>query len=208
MIIPESVKKLIGHLKQLPGVGPRQAARFAFHILHSPKTSQKELIETLVSLQKIKLCPQCNFPSFSEIPSSEKIGNSPLCAICTDTTRQKNILAVVERTTDVLSLERSGNYKGFYYVLGGNAFLNKNMDLVGLKKRVEYLNTANPPIEVIIATNPNAEGEATALYIEKELRNIGVTISRLGRGLPTGADLEYTDGPTLQNALEGRRSIK
>ena len=197
MIIPEPVKKLIEQISTLPGVGPRQAARFGLHILHSPKQDQDKWIHALQELQKVKLCPQCSFPS-----------SDTLCVICADPKRQKNMLAVVERATDVLSLERSGHYKGLYYILGGNIYTNKDLSMIPLKKRVQELikSTDHPSrVEVIVATNPTTEGEATALFIEKEIQPLGVSVSRLGRGLPTGADLEYADAPTLQSALDSRK---
>jgi len=210
MILPEPIKKVVEQFAKLPGVGPRQAARFGLHILHSSKQEQEQWVKTIQELQKVKLCPQCNFPSFTKATEGKPTSEDTLCVICADPKRQKTVLAVVERATDVLSLERSGHYKGLYYVLGGNIYTNKNLSVIPLKKRVQDLITEVPPsqIEIILATNPTTEGEATALFIEKEIQPLRVTVSRLGRGLPTGADLEYADAPTLQSALDSRKKQK
>ncbi len=199
MITPEPIKKLTDLLSKLPGVGPRQASRFAFYLVNSPKSELSQLVSVLADLQKVKLCPQCGF-----------VSNDTLCAICSDKRRDQNTLAVVERATDLLSLERSGYYHGLYFILGGNIYSDKNLSLAPLKKRIQSIISQNraEQVEIILATNPTTEGEATSLFIEKEISGLGAKISRLGRGLPSGADLEYADAPTLQSALDSRKKIK
>ncbi|RJQ13634.1 recombination protein RecR [Candidatus Parcubacteria bacterium] len=198
MITPQAIQALIKKFSGFPGVGPKQAARFVFYLLNLPQKDKVDLAGLITNLSTIKLCPLCNFPT-----------DNTLCAICKNEARDKRLICIVERSTDLLSIEKSGYYKGMYYVVGGNLFDNKKINLSLLKKRIlELLKNNSEPIELILALNPTTEGEATTLYIEKELGGLNIKITKLAQGLPTGAELEYTDSTTLQSAIQNRKQIK
>lgn len=210
MKIPKAVSNLIESFERLPGIGPKSAQRLTFYLLHVP---QGELDKFSASVQNLKkgtvLCSIC----FS-------IGETDPCDICNDPQRDKSTICVVEEPLDVLSLERSGRYKGVYHVLHGriDPLNNIGPDEIYIKQFMDRIKghsngiSKNLPAgrqveEVILATNPTMEGEATAMYILKQLKaqNSKVKITRIGRGLPVGADLEYADEVTLQRAMEGRQ---
>ncbi len=202
--LPPVVQKLIEEFEKLPGVGPKSAARMAYHFLRAPKEQAERMSNFLIDVkEKIKSCEVCF--NFTE--------DSP-CSICSDPRRNQNIIMVVEEPLDVVAFDRVGfkendGYEGIFHVLGGvispvNSVGPDDLRIAELIRRIEKI---EGDVELIIATNPNMEGEATAMYIGGEIKNKGienVKITRLARGLPTGADLEYADQTTLKRALEGR----
>ncbi len=201
MTLPKAVQKLIDSFEQLPGIGPRTAQRLTFYLLHVPDQVLQEFGEALKNLKKDTITCSICF-NVSEVDP---------CPICTDRNRDQSVICVVEQALDILALEKTGKYKGVYQVLGGaiSPLDNIGPDELNIKPLLERITRNQPPItELILATNPNMEGEATAMYLTNEIKKIpikGLRITRLGQGLPTGSDLEYADEVTLQRALEGRR---
>jgi recombination protein RecR len=195
---PEPVARLIDALQRLPGIGPKTAQRLTFYMLKRPVAEVSELGEALLAVkQKIVHCRTC-FNVTDEDP----------CRICTDPRRDDHVICVVEEPNDLLAMERTGEYRGRYHVLLGalsplDGIGPEDLKIRELLARLDGKETA----EVILATNPNVEGEATALYLAKLLRPLAVRITRIARGLPVGGDLEYADQVTLSKALEGRREI-
>jgi len=199
MVIPKAIQNLIESFEKLPGIGTKTAQRLTFYLLHVP---QGELDEFASSVQKLKndtiLCSVCNM-----------IDDVDPCSICSDPQRDQSILCVVEQPLDVLALEKGRGYKGVYFVLHGeiDPLNNIGPDEIFIAPLVARIKNQQSRIkEVILATNPTMEGEATAMYIAKQLKaqNPDLKITRIGRGLPVGADLEYADDTTLQRAMEGR----
>ncbi len=195
-ILPRALSRLIESFEKLPGIGSKTASRLAFYLLHVP---QEELDQFASHLQNLKsqtvLCSVC-----------KNVCEQDPCPICSNPSRDHEIICVVEQPTDVLALEKTGKYKGVYHVLHGaidplNNIGPDELYIADLLKRVQSDN------EVILATNPNMEGEATAMYLTKQLRskNPNLKITRLAHGLPVGGDIEYADEVTLTRALEGRR---
>lgn len=197
------IRKLIDLFSKFPTVGPRTAARFVFYLLSLPEEKVKELTSEISKLkEEVKLCDSC-FKSF-EPPSSDR--SSRLCEICRDPARKKELLCVVEKEIDLIPIEKTKKYRGLYFILGGTISVLKKEELKKLKIKELLERVKNPEVkEVIIALNPTAEGEATALYLERQLKPLGKKTTRLGRGLPVGAELEYADDETLGSALESRR---
>ncbi len=193
----EPVSQLIEELGKLPGIGPKSAARLAYYLLRMPDAEARALAEAIIAVKdKTVLCSSC-----------QNITDSDPCAICTSEERDHSIICVVMEPLDILALERT-RYKGLYHVLHG---VLSPMDGIGpedlkIKELVERIKTGSVK-EVILATNPNLEGEATAMYIHKLLAPLGVWLTRLARGLPVGGDLEYADEVTLTHALEGRKEM-
>ncbi len=197
-MLSPSVQKLIDLFSKFPTVGPRTAARFVFYLLKLPQEKNEELSSLINNLKKtIKICPSC----FNPFESSEEI----LCPICRNNSRDKALLCLIEKETDLTAIEETKKYKGLYFILGGLIGLKKsdksNLRIGELKEKIKNGNIK----EMIIALNPTTEGEATALLIERELKPFNIKISRLARGLPIGAELEYADPDTLTSALEGRK---
>ncbi len=203
---PKSIQKLIDLFSKFPTVGPRTASRFVFYLKSADKKEVKELLTAIINLKKnIKTCSFC-FNTF------EKEGD--LCNICSDTKRDKNLLCIVEKETDLISLEKTRRYKGLYFILGGTVSKLKKEDIDKLRIK-ELIERIKNPLkfgienlkikEVILAINPTTEGEATILYLERVLKPLGIKTTRLGRGLPLGAELEYADEETLGSALESRK---
>lgn len=203
---PKGIKNLIDAFERLPGIGPKGATRLAFYLLNTPKAYVNDLASSLVKMkEEIKICREC----FS-------VSEQDVCSICQDSTRNKGQICVVERAIDVMAIENMGGYKGVYHVLGGvinplehsgpdDLKIDELVDRIKSKLAVEGEN--QECIEIILATNPTMEGEATALHIKKRLEGLNLKISRIGSGLPIGADLEYADQATLCRALDGRRDI-
>ena len=184
-----SIQKLIHLFSKFPTVGPRTAARFVFYLMKLPKTEIEDLIASISSLrEKVKLCSFC-FNPFE--------GEGDLCPICSNPTRDKTLLCIVEKETDLIPLEKTKKYKGRYFILGGTVKLRAD-DLLAKIKNSEIK-------EIIIATNPTTEGEAATLYLERLLKPLNKKITRLGRGLPVGGELEYADEETLGSAFDGRK---
>jgi recombination protein RecR len=191
------IQDLIDELGRLPGVGPKSAQRIAFHIIKSDRIGVTRLAEVLKTVkERVKFCSICG-----------NISEEELCKICRDPRRDKTSICVVEESKDILAIEKTREFKGTYHVLGGAI---SPIDGVGPENlRIKELMTrlAETTIsEVIIATDPNLEGEATATYLTRLIKPLGVKVSRLASGLPVGGDLEYADEITLGRAFEGRRS--
>ncbi|MBU1031909.1 recombination mediator RecR [Patescibacteria group bacterium] len=193
--VPKSVQSLIEAFERLPGIGPKTAQRLTFYLLHAPIEEAKALAEAAVGMkEKTKLCSICF-----------NIGEVDPCQICSDPSRQQEIIAIVEDPLDVLALEKSG-YKSLYHVLHGviSPLENIGPDEIHIKELLPRLKDGKVK-EIILATNPTMEGEATAMYIQRLIQPLGVKITRIARGLPVGSDLEYADETTLSRALEGRK---
>ena len=192
------VERLIEQLCRLPGIGPKSASRLAFHLLSVPRSDAVELARAIVELKdKVRFCSICF-----------NISEGEVCSICSDPRRDESLLCVVEEPRDVTAVERTGRFRGRYHVLGGPI---SPIDGVGpeelrLEELVRRLRTGEIS-EVIVATNPNAEGEATALYLAQLIRPLGIRVTRIASGLPVGGDLEYADEITLGRAMEGRTEI-
>lgn len=192
------VQALINEFSKLPTVGPKTAARLVFHLLNRPRNEAQALAEAILAVKdRVRLCSIC-FSITEEDP----------CAICSDERRESSQICIVAEAKDIFALERTSAYKGLYHVLGG---LISPMDGIGpaqlrVKEIVDRIGS-QAPSEIIIATNPNAEGEATALYLSRLLTPLGVTVTRLAYGLPIGGDLDYADEVTLAKAIEGRRTL-
>ncbi|HET9488937.1 MAG TPA: recombination mediator RecR [Methylomirabilota bacterium] len=195
---PEPVARLIDALQRLPGIGPKSAQRLTFFLLKRPADEVREFSEALLAVkERIVYCQLC-FNVTDQDP----------CRICADPGRDARQLCVVEEPNDLLAMERTGEYRGRYHVLLGalsplDGIGPEDLKIRELLARLD----AGGTTEVILATNPNVEGEATALYLAKLLRPLGVRVTRIARGLPVGGDLEYADQVTLSKALEGRREI-
>jgi len=210
MRIAKPLLDLIESFQKLPGIGPKTAQRLAYYLLHVPQGQLDEFAESLSSLKKnTVLCSIC-----------KNVSESDPCDVCTDANRDESTIMVVEQPLDILAFERTGKYKGLYHVLHGaiNPLENIGPDEIYISALFDRLTNGMPNVkgqksnvdEVIIATNPTMEGDATAMYIAKKLQNSKnpkLKVSRLGMGVPTGADLEYADDATLNEALSGRRPL-
>ena len=191
------IQDLIDELGRLPGVGPKSAQRIAFHIIQSDRVDVTRLAEILKTVkERVKFCTTCG-----------NISEEELCRICKDPRRDNSSICVVEESKDVLAIEKTREFKGKYHVLGGaispiDGIGPENLRIKELMTRLAQTQTN----EVIIATDPNLEGEATATYLTRLIKPLGVKVSRLASGLPVGGDLEYADEITLGRAFEGRRS--
>lgn len=194
----EPISRLIGELGKLPGIGPKSAARLAYHLMRTPEADVRELAEAIIAVkEKTVLCSSC-----------QNITDSDPCAVCSSEERDHGIICVVKEPLDILALERTGRYKGVYHVLHG---VLSPMDGIGpedlrIRELVERLR-AGSVREVVLATNPNLEGEATAMYLQRLISPLGIRLTRLARGLPMGSDLEYADDVTLTLALESRQEM-
>ena len=192
-----SIEKLIDEFKKFPTVGPRTAARFVFYLIHLPKEEVEDLANSILKLKKaVKICTFC-FSSYE--------GNQKFCPICLDPRRDKSLLCIVEKETDLISIEKTKTYQGFYFILGGtiSSFKKQEIEKLKIKELVERLKKTKFQ-EIILALNPTTEGEATILYLERLLKPLNIKITHLARGLPTGAELEYTDQETLKSAFQRR----
>jgi len=195
MLYPQPMSRLIHELSKLPGIGPKTAQRLAFHILNQPEEEVSKLSESLLEVKlKIVFCSVCGH-----------LTETSPCGICIERNRDQSLLCVVEESKDVIAMERTKIYKGLYHVLGGAVSPLEGIGPEDLRIK-ELLERISTKIfkEIIIATDPNIEGEATALYLNKILRPLGLKITRLARGLPVGGDLEYADEVTLGKSFEGR----
>ncbi len=190
--------RLIQAFRKLPGVGPKQAERFALYVARAPEGELIELLDSISDVRsKIRLCPQCfNYT------------NSDLCEICADENRNHSIICVIESVQDLEAIEKTGFYKGVYHVLGGTFSPNMAVGVESIRLKELSQRVSNGSIkEIIIATNPSAEGETTAAYIKNMLEKKVEKISRIAFGVPLGGDLNYMDELTLTHALEGRRKL-
>jgi recombination protein RecR len=193
-----AVQDLIDELGRLPGVGPKSAQRIAFHILNSPAEEMEKLASAITMVKsKVSFCEICG-----------NISETPKCSICRDARRDSSIICVVEEPKDVSAIERTGSFSGRYHVLGGSIDPMQGIGPERLRVRELVARLADEEVqEIILAMDPNLEGEATATYLSRMLNPIGVTVSRLASGLPVGGDLEYADEITLGRAMEGRRIL-
>ena len=197
-VVAEPVSRLVDEFSRLPGIGPKSAQRLTYHLLRMPAEQAHALADAINQVkERVTLCSVCY-----------NVTESDPCEVCRSETRDRGLICVVEEPLDVLALERTGSFGGIYHVLHGalspvDGIGPGELKIDALVKRV----TGSQVREVILATNPNVEGEATASYIARLLQPSGVRITRLARGLPVGGDLEYADDVTLKRALEGRNSF-
>lgn len=193
------VARLIEELAKLPGIGPKTAQRLAFYLLNLPREEAVSLARSIVEAKdRTRYCSVCC-----------NLTEQDPCTVCANPARQRGILCVVEEPRDVVALEKTREYKGSYHVLHGSL---SPMDGIGpedlrIKELLARLGPDSPYTEVVVATNPNVEGEATAMYLARLLKPLGVKVTRIAHGLPVGGDLEYADEVTLIRAFEGRREI-
>jgi recombination protein RecR len=199
-LLVEPVAKLIDEFSRLPGIGPKTASRLVFYLLRAPEEQAGSLADALRELrERITFCRVCF-----------NITESDPCVVCTDEGRDRSVLCVVEEPLDVIAIERTRDFHGLYHVLHGTIAPVEGIgpDELRIAELLPRLD-ADPPVrEVIIATNPNMAGEATAMYIARQLESRDVRVTRLARGLPVGGDLEYADEVTLSRALAGRQAIE
>ena len=202
MKIPKAINNLIDAFEQLPGIGPKTAARLTFYLLHTPQEFLENFGEAVVNLKReTKECSLCH-----------SIGETDPCEICADPARDQSIICVVEQPLDILSLERTNYYRGVYHVLGGviNPLQNISAEEIKISELIKRVGENEGIREVILAVGSSLEGEATAMYIAhkvNEMKKGEIKITRIGRGLPTGAEVEYADSTTLSRALESRREM-
>ena len=197
-IYTPALQKLIDELGKLPGVGPKSAQRIAFHLIKLPEQDALSLANAIQEAkQKVRFCERCF-----------NMSDEAICEICSDTQRDSSLVCVVEEPRDIVALERTREYKGLYHVLQGaiNPIDGVGPEQLKIRELLERLKE-NTLQEVILCTNPNIEGEATAMYLAKLIEPLGIQVSRIASGLPVGGDLEYADELTLGRALEGRRKI-
>ncbi|EMY35691.1 recombination protein RecR [Arthrobacter crystallopoietes BAB-32] len=193
-----AVQELIDELGRLPGIGPKSAQRIAFHILEADPEDMKRLSGAITNVkERVKFCTICG-----------NVSEQETCNICRDPRRDPSAICVVEESKDVLAIERTRSFKGRYHVLGGaiNPIGGVGPEQLRIRELLNRLSDGQIQ-EIIIATDPNLEGEATATYLARMLKTIGITVTRLASGLPVGGDLEYADEVTLGRAFEGRRSL-
>lgn len=192
--VPKPIQDLVEAFERLPGIGPKTAQRLTYYLLHAPKEESQKLAEAAINMKdNTKLCSICF-----------NIGSEDPCNICADSSRDKTIIMVVENPLDVLALEKA-HFQGLYHVLHGviSPLENIGPDEIHIRELLPRLKDGSVK-ELILATNPTMEGEATAMYIQRLISPMGVKITRIARGLPVGSDLEYADETTLSRALEGR----
>lgn len=198
LMLPQSVQTLINELAKLPGIGRKSAERMALGLVTGPVDSAQALERAIASMRdRVGICPECGY--FTE---------DDLCPACSDPRREEHLLMVVERAMDVVAFEKAGGFPGRYHVLGGHlsplkGITPKKLNLDSLYQRVRLESLT----ELILATSPSVEGDATALFIAREVQRAGLSITRLGRGVPMGGSLEFADSGTLRLAVESRRSL-
>jgi len=201
-ILPKSIQNLINEFSKLPGIGPKTASRLAFYLLKQPSMEVEGFANAVANLQKeIIYCSTCY-----------NMAETDPCRICSDNRRDKNLICVVEDPLDVVAMGQIENFNGVYHVLGGviSPLDGIGPDQLKIKELIDRVADKSSAKEIILATNPSMEGEATSMYIAKQVKQPGfehVRITRIGRGLPMGADLEYADEYTLSKSLEGRQEI-
>ena len=197
MPLPDPLVRLIEELQRLPGIGPKSAQRLAFHILKAPREQADRLIEAVREVkERVTHCSVCN-----------NITDADPCAYCCSDERDQHIICVVEEPQNVAAVEKTRDFKGVYHVLMGALSPLQGIGPDQLKIKGLLARIGNGVREVILATNPNVEGEATAIYLARLLKPLGVRVTRIGMGVPVGSDLEYADEMTMHKALEGRREV-
>ncbi len=207
MKYPNALIQLIRELSRLPGVGPKSAQRLAFYLFAQTKEEVEAIAQAMLEAkQTLKLCPVCY-----------NITDTDLCAVCMDATRDQEVICVVEEPGDVIAIERSGEFNGLYHVLHGalspmNGIGPEQIKLGGLLKRINARDTSPTDtaaqLEVILATSTTVEGEATSMYVQRQLEPLGVNVTRIAYGLPVGGALEYADEVTLGRAIAGRQKAR
>jgi len=196
-MFPNSLKNLITQLSKLPEIGPKAATRLSLFLLNQPDTYLKNLAQAIEELKsKTKVCQNCF-----------NLTSNTLCDICANPRRDKSIICVVEDILDIIPIEKTKQYNGLYHVLGGLISPTEGItpEKLKIKELINRIKKYTEPVEIILAFNPTVEGDTTALYLERILKPLNVKVTRLGRGLSTGGDLEYTDETTLINALKNRK---
>ncbi|HEY5615781.1 MAG TPA: recombination mediator RecR [Bacteroidota bacterium] len=197
MYTAESVEQLAEHFAQLPGIGRKTAHRLALYILKMEREEVASLAQALVNVKdRVRYCSVCS-----------NITEADPCRICSNTKRDRSLICVVEEPSDVLALERTNDFKGLYHVLGGALSPLDGIGPDDLRVKELLPRVSNGVQEIILAMNPNVEGEATTLYLSKLLKPLGAKVTRIARGLPMGSDLEFADEATLSRALEGRIAV-
>ena len=195
-----AIDDLTGELARLPGIGRKTALRLTYHLLKQPKEQSRRLAEALRTLSdKVRACSRCF-----------NLTEEELCVICRDPRRDPTLICVVEEAADIGAIERAGEYRGHFHVLGGrlsplDGVTPDDLTIPQLIRRIERMESGVR--EVILATNPSLEGEATALYVQRQLASFPLSVTRIARGLPVGGDLEYADGVTIAQALSARRAM-
>jgi recombination protein RecR len=197
MTLPDPLTRLIEELQRLPGIGPKGAQRLAFHILKTPREHTDRLIDALRDLkERVTYCSVCN-----------NITDIDPCAFCRSELRDRHVICVVEEPQNVTAVEKTREFKGLYHVLMGALSPLQGIGPDDLKIKGLLTRIGDGVSEVILATNPNVEGEATAIYLARLLKPLGVKVTRIAMGVPVGSDLEYADEVTMHKALEGRREV-
>ena len=197
MSLPDPLTRLIEELQRLPGIGPKGAQRLAFHILRTPREQTERLVDALRDVkERVTYCSVCN-----------NITDVDPCAFCTGDGRDASIICVVEEPQNVSAIEKSRDFKGTYHVLMGALSPLQGIGPDDLKIKGLLARVNNGVSEIILATNPNVDGEATAIYLARLLKPLGVKVTRIAMGVPVGSDLEYADEVTMHKALEGRREV-
>jgi recombination protein RecR len=197
MLLPDPLVRLIEELQKLPGIGPKGAQRLAFHILRTPREEADRLVDAVRDVkERVTYCSTCN-----------NITDVDPCAFCSTEARDPNIICVVEEPQNVSAIEKTREFKGLYHVLMGALSPLQGIGPDDLKIRGLLARVTNGVREIILATNPTVEGEATAIYLARLLKPLGVKVTRIAMGVPVGSDLDYADEVTMHKALEGRREV-
>jgi recombination protein RecR len=197
MSLPESLLRLVEELQRLPGIGPKGAQRLAFHLLRTPREQTERLVDALRDVkERVTYCSCCN-----------NITDVDPCAFCSNEARDRTIICVVEEPQNVAAIEKTREFKGTYHVLMGALSPLQGIGPDDLKIKGLLARVVNGVSEIILATNPNVEGEATAIYLARLLKPLGVKVTRIAMGVPVGSDLEYADEVTMHKSLEGRREV-
>src|SRR5262245_15380715 len=197
MALPDSLTRLVEELQRLPGIGPKGAQRLAFHILKTPRNQTDALIDAVRDVkERVTYCSVCN-----------NITDVDPCTYCRNEDRDRRVICVVEEPQNVAAIEKTREFHGMYHVLMGALSPLQGIGPDDLKIKSLLARIGNGVAEVILATNPNVEGEATALYLARLLKPLGVRVTRIAMGVPVGSDLEYADEVTMHKALEGRREV-
>ncbi len=195
-MFPKSFKKLIDHFASLPSVGPKMAERLVLYLFKQDREKLKNFAESLEKIKELKECQRCF-----------NVAEDDQCEICKNQTRNQKTICVVEEPLDIISIEKTGTHKGLYHVLGGVIFLGNNGDTLKINELIQRVDNENIQ-EIILATNPTIEGDATALYLKSKLKKFpDLKITRLARGLATGGDIEYADEITLGSAIANRKEL-
>ncbi len=197
MSLPDSLLRLVEELQRLPGIGPKGAQRLAFHLLRTPREQTERLVDALRDVkERVTYCSSCN-----------NITDVDPCAFCSNESRDRSIICVVEEPQNVAAIEKTREFKGTYHVLMGALSPLQGIGPDDLKIKGLLARVTNGVREIILATNPNVEGEATAIYLARLLKPLGVKVTRIAMGVPVGSDLEYADEVTMHKSLEGRREV-